>query len=63
VLANPASPHSWVAERLNSFGEGPVAFVLKQKSGTYTTSAKSTWQAATISWFDQNRLGWRMGFE
>lgn len=63
VLANPASPHSWVGERLTTFGEGPVAFVLKQKGGNYTASSKSTWAAATISWFEENRLGWRMGFE
>jgi hypothetical protein len=63
VLANPISSHSWMGERLSNLGEGPVAFILKLKGGNYTASSKSTWAPTTISWFEENRLGWRMGFE
>jgi len=52
VLAEPLNTHSWIAERIQRFGEGPCAFVLGRQSG---------W--AAISWLDSAKLGWHLGVE
>jgi len=58
VLAEPLNARSWVAERIQRFGEGPCAFVL----GKFEKSTpKLGW--AAISWFDSAKLGWHLGFE
>jgi hypothetical protein len=46
VLAQPLNTKSWIAERIEKFGEGPCAFVLG--------SSRTTW-------FDSNKLGWHLG--
>ncbi len=69
MLAEPTNPQSWVARRIQQFGEGPCAFVLgKPENGTprraaYQTASKSRWFGVPISWFDSARLGWHLGFE
>ena len=63
VLAAPLSTQSWLATRLERFGEGPCAFILGGRTGTYDSAAKSHWFGADISWFDTGKLGWRLGFE
>ncbi len=58
VLAAPLNTQSWVAERIERFGEGPCAFVLgKRENG----ARESGWNA--ISWFDSAKLGWHLGVE
>ena len=58
VLAEPLGARSWVAERIQRFGEGPCAFVLGQ---TGHDNRKSGW--AGVSWYDSARLGWHLGVE
>jgi hypothetical protein len=58
VLAEPLNAQSWIAERIEKFGEGPCAFVLgKFEKGT----PKLGW--AAITWYDSAKLGWHLGFE
>ncbi len=57
VLAEPWNARSWVAERIQRFGEGPCAFVL----GQMERSTPQGW--AAISWFDSAKLGWHLGVE
>ncbi len=64
VLAAPLTGESWIARRLEQFGEGPCAFILKaQRAGKYRASAASRWFGVNISWFDTSKLGWHLGFE
>ena len=51
VLAAP-NGNSWIAERLDRFGEGPCAFILG-KSGAQ----------GSVTWFDASKLGWHLGVE
>jgi len=51
VLASPIG-QSWLAERIERFGEAPCAFVLgRQKPGKQ------------ITWLDSAALGWHLGLE
>ena len=52
TLAQPFNQQSWIAQRIERFGEGPCAFVL-----TKTGAQKAT------RWFDTDKLGWHLGFE
>jgi hypothetical protein len=52
VLATPVNARSWLTKRLAVFGEGPCAFILK--------SAK---KIPSLTWFDEGKLGWRLGVE
>jgi Glyoxalase-like domain len=64
MLAQPLTSQSWLNERIARFGEGPCAFVLGASNpGHYKAASKSRWFGAEISWFDPEKLGWRMGFE
>jgi hypothetical protein len=64
VLAAPLSGRSWLAERLEKFGEAPCAFVLGvRKKGRYQTPSKSRWFGKDVSWIDPEKLGWRLGIE
>ena len=64
VLAQPLNAGSWLAERIERFGEGPCAFVLAAANpGHFQAAAKTRWFGAEISWFDEEKLGWRLGFE
>jgi len=64
VLAQPLTPGSWLNERLEQFGEAPCAFVLgANRPGRYRAASKTRWFGVEISWFDSDKLGWRLGFE
>ncbi len=64
VLAAPLTADSWIAARIEQFGEGPCAFVLGvRKAGRYKAAMTTRWFGADISWFDPEKLGWRLGFE
>ena len=63
VLVQPLNADSWLAERLERFGEAPCAFVLDQRRGKYRAAAQTRWFGMRISWFDAQKLGWRLGFE
>lgn len=52
ALAAPRNAQSWIAERMDQFGEGPCAFILKSRQ-----------PVTEISWFDTAKLGWHLGFE
>jgi Glyoxalase-like domain len=64
VLAAPLSSRSWLGKRLDQFGEGPCAFILgAKKTGRYQAALKTRWFGADVSWFDNRKLGWYLGFE
>jgi hypothetical protein len=64
VLAAPLNADSWLAARLEQFGEGPCAFILEaRKTRRYQPASKTRWAMADISWFDTSKLGWHLGFE
>ena len=64
VLAQPLTSESWLNERLDQFGEAPCAFVLgANRPGRYHAASVTRWFGIEISWFDSNKLGWRLGFE
>jgi len=63
ILAQPLTADSWIARRIQKFGEGPCAVVLGgAHSGHYRAAAKSRWLAVEVNWFDADELGWRLGF-
>ena len=64
VLAAPLTSRSWLGKRLEQFGEGPCAFILgAKKTGRYQAASKTRWFGADVSWFDNRKLGWYLGFE
>ena len=64
VLAQPLTPESWLAARLDRFGEAPCAFVLgASQPGRYQAAYKARWFGVDVSWFDSEKLGWHLGFE
>jgi len=68
VLAAPLNSGSWLARRLDQFGEGPVAYVLSLREGAhagdrYKAASKSHWFGSDVSWFDGEKLGWHLGYE
>jgi hypothetical protein len=64
VLAEPLNAQSWLAARLQQFGEGPCAFILGgRKGGAYQAASKSRWFGVDISWLDAAKLGWHLGFQ
>jgi Glyoxalase-like domain len=65
VLAQPLTADSWLAARIEQFGEGPCALVLgARRPRRYHAASQTRWFGLeAISWFDPARLGWRLGFE
>ena len=63
ILAQPLNSNSWLAARIERFGESPCAFILDQRRGKYQAASQSRWFGVKISWFDAEKLGWRLGFE
>jgi Glyoxalase-like domain len=64
VLAQPLNAGSWLAARIERYGEGPCAFVLGAVNpGHLHAASKTRWFGAEVSWFDEEKLGWRLGFE
>jgi len=63
VLAQPLTQDSWLVDHLAQFGEAPCAFVLEQRRGRFQVASHTRWFGVDISWFDSQKLGWRLGFE
>jgi hypothetical protein len=64
ILAQPLRPGSWIDDRIERFGEGPCAFILRSsRPSKYKAASHSRWFAREISWFDSAQLGWHLGFE
>ena len=62
ILAQALAPSSWLARRVQEFGEAPCAFVLRT-DGIFTNSRPSPWFGGALVWFNQQELGWRLGRE
>ena len=64
IFAMPIGSASWVAQRIDKFGEGPCAFILSSKKTIKSGSKlESRWFGRDIQWFDRDQLGWRLGVE
>jgi hypothetical protein len=64
ILAAPLNGQSWLADRLEKFGEGPCAFVLSaRKTGAYKPVVRTRWFGMDLSWLEPEKLGWQLGFE
>jgi hypothetical protein len=62
VLARGSADDSWLMRRVREFGDGPCAFVLQSAGGLAAASA-SRWFGSTVVWTNEQRLGWRLGFQ
>jgi hypothetical protein len=62
VLAKGLTPDSWLAQRVERFGQAPCAFILAGSGGAMD-SRQSDWFGRKIFWSDETRLGWRLGIE
>jgi catechol 2,3-dioxygenase-like lactoylglutathione lyase family enzyme len=60
VLAAPAGSKTWLAERIQRFGETPCAFIL---GGGKAGKPGTTWFGNPVSWLAPDALGWRLGVE
>lgn len=58
ILAQPLNAGSWLVGRVEKFGDGPCALVLKGSKASGTR-----WFGRPVSWFDFAKLGWRLGVE
>jgi Glyoxalase-like domain len=64
VLAEPLTSGSWLAKRLDQYGEAPCAFILGAiRPERYHAENRTRWFGADLFWFDSSQLGWRLGFE
>jgi len=64
VLAMPATKESWLTARLDKIGEGPCAFILRNRDARpYRVASKTTWFGTGISWLDTGKTGWWLGLE
>jgi hypothetical protein len=67
VLAAPLSKNSWLAERLERFGESPVAYLLGATdlgvaAQRFSLAPASPWFSRKTAWFDAKKLnGLRLG--
>jgi catechol 2,3-dioxygenase-like lactoylglutathione lyase family enzyme len=62
VLAQPIDADSWLANRLEQFGEAPCAVLLEvSDADRHKRAAHSRWFDLDIRWFDSGVLGWRLG--
>ena len=61
VLAAPLNGQSWLAERLEKFGEAPCAFILAANNlKKWQAGSQTRWFGTEIAWLD---AGWRLGIE
>ena len=61
VLAAPLNGSSWLAQRIDKFGEAPCAFILGARDmGKWKAATKAKWFATEVGWLD---VGWRLGVE
>jgi Glyoxalase-like domain len=64
MLAAPLTTQSWLVTRLEQFGEGPCAFLVHARKPTrYKVASHTRWFGLDISWLDNSKLGWHLGFE
>jgi hypothetical protein len=64
VFAQPLKAETWLDTRIRKFGEGPCAFVLgATRPSRYKAASTNRWFGVDVSWFDPEKLGWRLGFE
>lgn len=63
ILAAPAAPQSWLAERLRNLGETPCAFLLGAGQGAPSRTPGASWFGKPVSWLSPEVLGWRLGME
>jgi len=61
ILAAPDNAQSWLATRLQKFGEVPCAFILG--AGKNPPAAKTNWFGKAVTWLAPDTLGWRLGVE
>jgi Glyoxalase-like domain len=67
MLAAPLDKAPWLAERLDKFGESPVAYLLGTSDFALATTKfhltnSSQWFGRNVAWFDQKKLlGMRIG--
>ena len=62
ILATPLNSKTWLAERLEKFGEAPCAFVLKDSG--HPRTGDTIWFDRMVSWFDPAKLeGIQLGME
>ncbi len=61
VLAQGVRADSWLSRRVREYGDAPCAFILKSRKSAAGSSSK--WFDTTVSWVDDNRLGWQLGIE
>ncbi len=62
ILAAPMGGRSWVAERLQKFGESPAAYLLMSADLNSTMkkmhlSGTKNWFGQRVTWFDPRKLG------
>jgi len=64
ILAAPTGPASWIAQRLEKFGEGPSAFILTDggPERIYQSVQHGRWFTTEVYWLDSEKLGWHLGF-
>jgi len=60
ILASPVDARSWLATRVEQFGDGPCALILKASKAP---KSGANWFGTPVSWFDVSKLGWRLGSE
>jgi hypothetical protein len=67
ILARPLRADSWLAARIEQFGEGPCGFILRRgqpRAAQTTHTNASSWFGRNIVWLDVEKLGWRsLGIE
>ncbi len=61
MLAAPLNATSWLTKRLATTGEGPCAFILGSKKQPQNPQTK--WFGHNVFWFDEAKLGWRLGIQ
>jgi hypothetical protein len=61
ILAAPVDDEaSWLGMRVERFGDGPCALILKASKNP---KSGANWFGTPVSWFDASKLGWRLGIE
>jgi hypothetical protein len=64
ILAQPLNADSWLNERIARFGEGPCAFLLEGANPSrFKGAPHSRWFGTETLWFDEQKLGWRLGYQ
>ena len=66
ILATPSDPNGWLAKRLETYGNSPIAFLLGSNSSEiakrFPLTDGGTWFGKNVRWFDPDKLnGVRLG--